>query len=266
MRLSRCSRFAPLAFIAASCLTLSITAKADEVSDLEEELALTIEDVNPTKQGSVDLNGAMRYQRLRPAARPGGRDEFQFTPRLQWGAARNFQLSLAAPYRVGNAPDTSQGELRLDALYKLNAESRFMPAFALSAGLERPYGSGSGGTEILLKGILTKSLGSVTEQSRPGQVHFNLLVRHNLNPDEEERRNRYLVGAAYSQALSERWLVATSVFREQQRERGDAINMAEVGVRWKLSEKTILSSAIGSGFNEGSPRWRLLFGFQRSME
>jgi hypothetical protein len=245
---------------------LCAAASADEVNDLEEELPLTIEDASPGEPGSVQFNGGLRYQRVRPAQPGQGRNETQLTPRLQFGVTRDMQISIAAPYRLGNAADTSQGEFRLEALYRLNLETAALPSFAIEAGIERPYGAQAGGTEVLIKGIMSKSLGSSRNTDRPAQVHVNLAVRRNIDPLDEERRTRYLAGAALSKQISERFLLAASLFREQQRERTEADNMAELGARWKLSEKTILSGAIGHGFNRGAVPLRLQFGFQRSLD
>jgi hypothetical protein len=41
--------------------------------------------------------------------------------------------------------------------------------------------------------------------------------------------------------------------------------MAELGFRWKRSKDTILTATLGHGFNEAAPRWRLLLGFQTSL-
>ncbi|MDB5796137.1 MAG: hypothetical protein JWP36_39 [Paucimonas sp.] len=252
----------PLA-LAAMCLSTGY-AWADEVKDLEEELALTIEDATPSKAGSVQFNGGMRYQRMRP--QPGeGRNEWQFTPRLQFGLTQDFQASVSTPYRIGDAPGTSQGEFRLEGLYRLNRETESMPSFAVDAGVEQPYGANRGGTEALVKGIMTKSLGTAPENARRAQLHVNVVARHNFNPDPLERRDRYLAGAALSHQVSERWLVAGSLFREQQREASQTLNMGELGARWKLSDKVILSGALGHGFS-GPVRNRFLVGMQRSLD
>lgn len=243
-----------------------LQVQADEVKDLEEDLSLTIEDATPSQPGSVQFNGIARYQRMRPSTPDAGRNELQLTPRMQFGVARNFQMSVAVPYRVGNAEDTSQGEFRLDGLYRFNTESGYLPAFAVSGGIERPYGADSGGTEVMAKGIMTKSLGVVQDANRPAQLHLNVMARHNLRPDVNERRDRYLAGAALSKQLNQRWLFAGSLFREQQRERGAAYNMGEVGARWKLSEKLMLSGSVGHGFNHGAPPLRMTVGFQRSLD
>jgi hypothetical protein len=252
--------------IVTAILALCAAAHAEDVSDLEDELPMTIEDAIPNKPGSVELDGGLRYQRMRSTTPGQGRHEYQLTPRVQIGVAQDFQVSIAAPYRLGTAEDTSQGEFRLDGLYKLNSETRYQPAFAIGAGIEQPFGANSGGAEVLIKGIMTKSLGESQNRDRPVQVHVNLVARHNLDREDNERRNRYLIGAALSKQLSERWLIATSLFREQERERNKATNMAELGARWKLSEKTILSGAIGRGINQDAPLWRFLMGVQRSLD
>jgi len=254
------------AVLALEMLVPAIYAHADEVKDLEEDLSLSIEDATPSQPGSVQFNGISRYQRMRPSEPGGGRNELQLTPRMQFGVARNFQMSVAAPYRVGNADDTSQGEFRIDGLYRFNTESGNLPAFAVNVGIERPYGAESGGTEVMVKGIMTKSLGVVQDENRPAQLHLNVMARHNLRPDVTERRDRYLAGAALSKQLNQRWLLAGSLFREQQRERDAAYNMGEIGTRWKLSEKLMLSGSVGHGFNHGAPPVRLVVGFQRSLD
>ena len=247
-------------------LAACTASHADEVKDLEEDLSLTIEDATPSQPGSVQFNGIARYQRVRPSEPGGGRNEMQLTPRIQFGVVRNFQMSVAAPYRVGNAEDTSQGEFRVDGLYRFNAESGSLPAFAMNVGIERPYGADRGGTEVIVKGIMTRSLGAVQDANRPAQLHLNLMARHNLRPGVNERRDRYLAGAALSKQLDPRFLLAGSLFREQQRERDAAFNMGEIGARWKLSEKLMLSGSVGHGFNRGAPPLRLVVGFQRSLD
>jgi hypothetical protein len=253
-------------WIAAAMLATCHAAYADDVKDLEEELALTIEDASPSKAGSAQLNAGMRFDRMRKGAPGEGRNEVQLTPRLQIGVTNDFQVSIATPYRVGNASDTSQGEFRLDGLYRFNRETGAMPSFAVDVGLERPYGAGSGGTEVLVKGILSKSLGMAEGTNRVAQVHVNLQARHNMHPDATERRHRYLAGAALSKQLSEHWLIATDFIREQQRDRNAATSIGEIGTRWKASEKTVLSGAIGHGFNKEAPQWRLVVGLQRSLD
>ena len=252
--------------LALGMLAACLCARADEVKDLEEDLALTIEDATPSQPGSVQFNGIVRYQRMQPSTPDAGRNEWQLTPRMQFGIARDFQMSVAVPYRVGNAEDTSQGEFRLDGLYRFNTESGYLPAFAVNVGVEHPYGADSGGTEVMVKGIMTKSLGVVQDANRPAQLHLNVVARHNLRPEGNERRDRYLAGAALSKQLNQRWLLAGSLFREEQRERDAAFNIGEVGARWKLSEKTMLSGSVGHGFNHGAPPLRLVVGFQRSLD
>jgi hypothetical protein len=239
-------------------------ARADDVRDLEEELPVTIEDARPSPAGSRQFNGGLRYQHMRPS--PGaGREEWQLTPRFQLGITDDLQMAIASPYRLGDSSDSSQGEARLEGLLRLNRERGNLPSFAVDVGVEQPFGANHGGTEALIKGIMTKSLGQSRGTNKVAQVHVNLIARHNFNPLPDERLHRYMAGVAFSRQLSERWLVGASLFSEEQRQRGQVINMVEFGARWKLSEKLVFSGGFGYGFN-GPVQQRLLLGFQLSLD
>lgn len=236
----------------------------DEVRDLEEELPVTIEDARPSKAGSQQFSSSLRYQRMRPGPN-AGQDEFQLTPRYQLGITDDLQMSVAGAYRLGNSEDTSQGEARLEALLRLNREHGDMPSFAVDAGVEQPFGANRGGTEALVKGIMTKSLGKSQGPDKVAQLHVNLVARHNFNPLPDERLHRYMGGFSLSRQLNERFLLSASLFSEQQRQQGQVINMSEFGGRWKLSEQLVVSAGYGYGFN-GPVRQRVLLGFQRSLD
>jgi hypothetical protein len=240
------------------------SSAAAELEGLEEELPLSVEDASPVDKGSIEVSGALRYQRMRSGNADEGRHEYTFVPRIKSGVTRDFELSFAAPYRFGNAPETSQGDASIEGLYQLRDEDGRLPALAVSAGLERPYGAASGGTEVMLKGLMSKSLGSANA-AESGRIHFNVALHHNLHPEATERNNRYFAGIAYSQAMNENSLLAASVSREQERQRGQASNMAELGLRWKASENTVLSTGVGHGLNHDAPRWRFTVGVQRSV-
>ncbi len=238
---------------------------AAELEGLEEELPLAVEDASPVDKGTIELSGALQYQRLRSGEANEGRHEYAFVPRIKAGITRDFELSFAAPYRFGNAPETSQGDMSIEGLYQLRDEDGRLPALAISAGLERPYGAASGGTEVMFKGLMSKSLGSANAAD-PVRIHINVALHHNLHPEATERNNRYFAGIAYSQTMNENSLLAASVSREQERQRGQASNMAELGLRWKASENTVLSTGVGHGLNHDAPRWRFTVGVQRSVD
>lgn len=61
-------------------------------------------------------------------------------------------------------------------------------------------------------------------------------------------------------------MLAGSLFREQHRQRDTVFNMGELGTHWTLSEKRMLSGAVGHGFHHGAPPLRLVVDFQRSLD
>lgn len=46
---------------------------------------------------------------------------------------RNFQAEIGVPYRLGNASERDSGDVNIDGLYNVNAETLDLPAFALRA-------------------------------------------------------------------------------------------------------------------------------------
>lgn len=230
-------------------------AFAADHSNLEEGLPITVEDAYPIAQGGLEFQSYLQYDRTRRDSR--GPDRFMVVPRLEYGAFRNLQLSVEAPYSLGNASMTDQGDVRASALYNLNTEGLVLPAFALAGSVSQPYGYRNGGTETELKFIASKSLGTPDPEGLspyayvPRQVHFNASWFHNYDPLvglDAERRDRYRVGVGYSQPVSNNAVLVADVFRETDRERGRATNLAEVGVRYIVTPQTVLSGAVGVGF------------------
>lgn len=252
------------ALLPAFSLLPSLAQAADHLN-LEEGLPTKIEDAYPIKQGAIEVQGIAGYDRASPKKPGDGRDRFELTPQVEYGIARNMQLSLSAPYRFGNASDAKQGDFRLNALYNFNTEERVLPAFAVAVGIDKPYGLNSGGTETVVKGILTKSIGPLGDSYIPRRVHLNAAWYHNWNPLSEERSNRYLVGAAYNQPINNDWAMVADVYREQKRERNTAENLAELGVRHQLTPLSVLSVGVGAGLNSDAPKWRVVFGFQHTL-
>lgn len=246
---------------------------AADHTNLEEGLPVTIEDAYPIKEGGLEVQGYGQYDRTRRDRK--GPDRFSIVPRLEYGAFRNFQLSVETPYRVGNATGTDQGEFRLQGLYNLNTEGLVLPAFAVAAGVAQPYGAGGGGTETQLKFLATKSLGALDPNGStpfsyaPRQIHFNAVWFHNYDPlrgVDAERRDRYRLGVGYSQPITNDLVVVADVYRETDRERGRATNLAEIGARYLLTPQTVLSGSVGVGFGgDRSQDFRAVIGFQHTL-
>ena len=182
---------------------------------------------------------------------------------------RNTQASLSAPYRLGNASETKQGDLIAQALYNFNNETGSLPAFALSLGVDQPYGYQSGGTESQVKAIASKSIGSFGSSYVPRPLHVNAIWFHDYDPlsrvDIRERRDRYLAGIGYGQPVTDEAVPVADVYREQLNERTQAQNIVQVGVRCQLDPQTVPSGSVGTGFADRSPAFVALAGFQHTL-
>ena len=187
------------------------------------------------------------------------------------GLFKNFELSVETPYRWGTATETNQGDARVKGLYNFNTEGLFLPAFSIAGGVTQPYGFRSGGTETELSFLASKSLGPIDPNGSspysyvPRQIHFNATWFHNYDPlggTSPERRDRYRVGAAYSHPITNDLVLVADVYRETDRERGRATNMAEIGARYMLTPQTILNGSVGVGFGgDRSQDFRAVVGF-----
>lgn len=197
-----------VAFISALSAAIQ-EARAADHRNLEENLPVRVEDVYPIPYNGIEAQGYVRYNRT--SRDPKGNNRFEAVPRLEAGLARNFQLSLAAPYRLGDASETKQGDLLAQGFYDFNTEGIVLPALSLAAGVDQPYGYQSGGTEGSLKFIATKSVGSIGESYIPRRVHLNAGWFYNFDPSTEKRRNRYLLGVGYDQPVANDWLLVGDI-------------------------------------------------------
>ena len=259
-------------FVAGGCAALP--ARAADHTNLEQGLPVVIEDAYPIKENGLEAQGYLRYDRA-PRNDPEGRNRLFVVPRIEWGAFKNFQLSVETPYAVGDASGTKQGNVAVQGLYNFNTEGLFLPAFAVVAGLYQPYGYRGGGTETELKFLATKSLGTPDPEGTspfsyvPRQIHFNASWFHNFDPltgRDAERSDRYRVGIAYSQPITNEAVLVADVYRETDRDRRRVSNVAELGVRYIVTPQTVLSGSAGVGFGgDRNQDFRFVAGFQHTL-
>lgn len=253
----------PIRCIIATIFLVPAFAMAADHLNLEDGQPTRIRDAYAIKKGSIELQASTGYERMPDDDQ--GRHRYFFVPKIELGIAPNFQLSLEAPYRTGNASGTEQGDLDLEGLYNFNTEGRYLPALSLGAGISKPYGRDSGGTETSLSFLSTKSMGPFGSDYRPKKLHLNLDWHHNWDPRSDEREDRYFAGVGYSQPIHNEWVAVASVYREQQREKGVGHNMVEFGLRHQWSPLTVLTIGTAAGLNSQAPDWALMFGFQHTL-
>lgn len=257
---------------AALAALLPLAAAAADHTNLDENLPVRLTDAYPIPFNSFEVQGYFGYDRNRLGSGGRGRrgsDAFTLSPQFEAGPFRNTQVSVSAPYRLGNASETKQGDFVAQALYNFNSEGLVVPAFALQVGVDQPYGYQRGGTETSVQGVATKSIGSFGTSYVPRQLHLNAIWFHNYDPlslaDARERGDRYLVGVAYSQPVTNDAVLVADIYREQLRERTRAQNIVQVGTRYQLTPQTVLSASVGTGFADHSPAFVGLVGIQHTL-
>jgi hypothetical protein len=246
------------AFLVAVLLAVQAPGRgaAGEVDDLGANMPNALEDAFAGERGSLDLSGAARYEHRRDG------DTLRLLPQLQWVPVERLELSLGTPYAVGSGSGANEGDVSLGALYQLNRETAWLPAFALFAEASTPFGPGERGAEIQLGGIASRTIDPGPAQRR---IHVNGYWVHRLDPSNGERRDRYRFAIGYSQRMAERTVIIASLLRESQ-ERGERdATILEAGVRHQVAQGVILGGALGARIGRDSPRFRATISLQFSL-
>ncbi len=242
-----------LLLAAALCLTAPASAEHWEI---ESGLPTEVEDAYPTAYRNRELQAFIRYER-----QDDGSDRGQVVPRLEFGIFPNTELSIEGDFLFGNADRTGCGDVTVEGLYNFNTETLTLPAFSISAALTPPTGRDSAGLDTSLGLLVTKTLG---RSSLLHQVHFNGYWLHNSSPRDDERDDMYKLVLGYSRRVGTDTMLVMDILREQERQEDEAINLAEVGLRYSITPNIVLSGGVGFGFGDESPDVRVTFGFQYS--
>ena len=247
--------------LATSQLTPALAA---DHTNLEEGLPVKVEDAFPIEYGKSEVQGVFVYDHF---TRKGGQNFFTVEPRLALGLFPGFQATFRAPYEF-SSDGSNSGTASMGGLYQLNQGGQVMPTFALSGGLDIPYGSNPTGVETSLKLIAQKGLGSKSENR---DLHLNIEWRHNYDPRPDERSDRYGIGVAYAQPFNANTLLIASLGGEQELEKGSNKVLLEFGMRHQVSKELVASAGFGLFRVTGpaevqSDGFRFVVGFQRSLD
>jgi hypothetical protein len=232
-------------------------AFAGDHLNLEDGIPVQVEDAFPIAFNGRELQSYVRYDRT-----DEGKDRFDLVPRLEYGFAMNWQVEVEAPFILGSVDKASSGNVVTTLLYNFNTETLWLPAIALKGGLEFPSGIESAGVDTRLKLVLSKTL---SRSSFFHRIHANLEWRHNNSAKTDEREDRYLAVLGYQLRLDPNNQLIVDVYREQDRSKDKASNVAEVGWRHQWDPLTVLSAGAGAGFADQSPEIRGTLGFQRAL-
>lgn len=235
------------------CALVAAPASA-EVLEVERGYPLTLEDAYPLGYLGREFRTTTRYQRG-----DDGSDEFRITTEVEIGFPRNGAITVSQPFILGNVEPDGVGNTEVEFLYNLNQETRVLPAFAVGALAEFPTNDDAHGTDPGVELVATKTLPGTWHSHR---VHLNLLYQANDEVQPGERGGRYMAVFGYSVILTNEMLLVADIVREQTMEEDEEHNLAEVGLRYQLTPRSILSGGLGFGFGDESPDTRATFGLQ----
>lgn len=225
--------------------------------NLEEGLPMELADTIPIPYRDREGQGYFRWDHTKE-----GEEKFELVPRIEYGLFPNAQLEIEAPYEFGEA--VKEDELKtvgVGLLYNLNQEGIFLPAVAVAGKADFPVGDEEDGVDTTVKLILSKTIGRSTQWHR---LHLNAAWKHNSEAADDERDDRYKFIAGYDRRMNADTILMLDYVREQEKERGKAINLAEAGLRYQITPLTVISAGVGAGFGEDSPDIRVTVGWQHT--
>lgn len=134
-----------------------------------------------------------------------------------------------------------------------------MPALAVSADVAKRLGVAGSSPEVGLSAIATKTITPAVDR----RLHLNVSWLRALDPDEEDRRDRYRVIVGYSQLVSPSVVAVLDYIRQsQERREWRASNVVEAGLRYQYTDAVTLGAGAGFGIGRDSPRFRAIASVQ----
>jgi len=238
--------------LTAVALATVMEARAAELSNLDTGLPTVIDDAYAAAPGRVELQGAVRYERIH------GRDAVRLLPRVQVGVVEGLQVNLGLPYTVGSGRSYDPGSAGGGLLYNFNRENGWLPAFAVALDYSSPIGPERRSAEAGLTGIVTKTLTPAVDR----RLNLNVAWLRAFNPNEDERRDRYRVVVGYSQLVVPNVVAVLDYVRESQERRERGANVMEAGLRYQFTDAVTLGAGAGFGVGRDSPRFRAIASIQ----
>jgi len=230
-------------------------AQDAEVANLTEGQPLHLDDAEAGHGAQVQ--GSLRYTRT-----DDNQDQYYLSPQLQVGFGQYWHYQIAVPTMAGAADRTTSGDVQFLLFRQLNTEQGQRPAFAVAGEATLPSGVHSAGLDTRLKGIMSKSIGSAPGRDR---IHLNADWYHNAGRHPDERSHYYGAVLGYSHAWGQSTALILDFWRQQQRQIGQTYNLAELGVRRKVSDKAVASFAGSAGIAQQSPKFRFAISLEYSL-
>lgn len=244
--------------LAAFLITLVVTLWSDQLHadplNLESGLPLEVEDAYVTPLWNREYQGFLRYNRSGE-----GKDVLEAVQRIEVGIWYNTELTIEAPFILGEEKSDGYGPTSIELLYNFNQETISLPAFTLGGTLVTPTGEYNEGLDSEAEILITKTVPGTWSLHR---IHLNGSYYFNDDPGDSERDGAYEAILGYEARLNNPFVFVADVVRRQELERGESTNLAEVGLRYRLVPYAILTAGVGKGFGADAPDFIATTGVQ----
>jgi hypothetical protein len=248
-----------LALPAAAMLAAPVAAEADP-QGLSTNVPVQIEDAFPAvKYGQAQLQWDGRY--VRDPHDPSGSNQLTQGPTLKLGLLPGTQFDINPGYVSGDGSGTQQGTLSIGALATLRRDSRFLPALAVHAFYEIPYGSGQKSAQYTLRGIATKFLGRSKQSPR---LHLNLTWVHVTMPDESTRHDQLEAAVGLSFLVTHDTAMVLDAVHGAQPMPGRNQTFLDAGFLHEIGPNWAVGLGAGAGIAQQSPQARVFLSLQRT--
>lgn len=224
-----------------------------DFGNLEEDMPTRIEDAFVIPHGARELRWVNAFIRT-----DDNDNVWQTVPKVALGLFPNAQFEVAAPFYIGEYRRNS-GDVQLSLMYNVIREEGFLPAASVKGQVDIPTGKQSKGFDTTLKVLVTKTI-SETHKDR---IHFNWSWKHNFEDRSGERVDGGLLALGYSRQVTTNMLVIADMSR-QKRSDDQEWNLAELGMRWQVAPRMVLSIGGAYGLGADSPNAIVKTGLQYS--
>lgn len=254
------NRFRAWAGCAVALLAAPVAARADP-QGTSTFVPVQVQDAYVVRVGELELQNVDRFTKNTHGS--SGHDLWNLTPEIKYGVTKHLEVVVGTSYATGNQSGANQGAGSFAALYNINPNTTYIPAFAVGVGYATPYGAGQKTAAYTFEGIATKNLGPSDASPR---LHFNVIWTHRTQPEESTRADQVQFGVAYSMLLDKHTAVVADYVHGAAPTKRKTEDIVDVGFRHELTPSLALSVGAGIGIGGDSPNYRFIFAVQKSFQ
>jgi hypothetical protein len=213
--------------------------------NLDEGRPIRVEDSYAIAHGEIAVEGGLGYNKENQ-----GSDRGVFPLQILYGAFPNSHLEIGTTLQTnprGLTGNAKSGDLELSGLYNLNQETLNLPAFGIKATVTLPTGIDSSGTDVEIKGLVTKSFSRLSLYLNASHVFVS-----GAGSQAGDDLHKLLLGASYPIGAPRftRLTLVTDVFTELAH---DLVG-AELGFRHQFTQRIVLDAGAGTEFSGPADR------------